>query len=593
MTLRTSRVVIVVAVLLFTISPFVAVVSAQDGEDEKVTIDYECSSDGWFEKKSCEMMNSTVGWILTMIANFVGGIVAWIIDMVVGTPVPTKGGDPAIIQRPDNQPWQTMYDSWLKVAVPIGLLEWALMILGILFSQVYISDPSSELKRRELKHRSWKVLLGVLGSWAIGATILHLVNGITHAVAPTADDVSATLGVFGNTQAVALAMVLIWLFGASIFLFIALLLLARVAVVFTMMWALPVVIPLAAIDVGPIAPLAKPARGIIDMFIPFAFLTLPIALVLKVGYLVVNGLNQSPLVAGGLNFFQVNGMIVLGFWIVAALSPLFVFHKAGRIAAYAAMIGGASMSMDLNKHLKNAKENSDWRVPPHYDRGPETHDILEGSPYEDSPSGGFGGELSGAAGGTERQSMLEAARERSALGPANNGSALSAANNGSPLGAPNNGSELGPPHNGTPLGNGDYGPKAPAGASPLNGNGRATGTSGSNTTGSVVSGPMVTSDNVAQVDHPRDLPADEKYQIGRVKDAGEFEPVRRNARFTRSGILNGRYTRLNRNVGRYEDEKLVLRSRDDGSFYDIDSMTYREESYQEISRRTSEDVLDS
>ncbi len=578
-------------VLLPVLIAGATVVSAQEGGDDKVTVDNECSSGGWFEKKTCEMMNSGVGWVLTMIANFIGGIIAWVIDMIVGTPVPThNGGDPAIIQRPDNQPWQTVYDSWLSIAVPIGLAEWGLMVLGVLFSQVYISGSDAELKRRELQHRTWKVLLGVLGSWAIGATILHIANATTHAIAPTADDVAGNLAVFAaNGQSVVIAAILMWLLGATIFLFILLLLLARVAVVFTMMWGLPVLIPLAAIDVGPVAPLSKPARNIIDMFIPFAFLTLPMALVLKVGYLVVTGLNQSPLVAGGLHFFGVNGMILLGFWIVAALSPLFVFHQAGRIAGYAVLMGSSSISADLRNKVQDAKENVNSRTPPRYDRGPETHDVFEGAPTKDR----FGGKLDGAVRETDRQTMLEAAQEREALEATNSRHALGAANNGSPLGAANNGSELGTAHNGAPLGNGEYGPKAPEGASPLGkGNVRTTGASGASTTGATASGPMITRDNVVQVDHPRDLPSGPGYQIGMVED-GEFQPVAAHDGLGREPILNGMYNRLNSGVGRFSDERLLLRSNDDGAFYDLDSMTYREQSYEEMSRNTSDDVLNS
>jgi hypothetical protein len=102
----------------------------------------------------------------------------------------------------------------------------------------------------------------------------------------------------------------------------------------------------------------------------------------------------------------------------------------------------------------------------------------------------------------------------------------------------------------------------------------------------------VSSEDVTQVQQPGNLPDETKYQIGQVKD-GEFDPVRRNATFTQSRIKQGTYDRLNTGTEKYQDEKLLLRSKDDGSLYDIDPMTHREQSYEQMSKDTSEDVLNS
>lgn len=562
MTHRTSRIVVAVILLLVaTAGPLVTVASAQDD----VTVDNKCTG-GWFDKKSCEMMNSAVGWALTMIADFSGDIIAWVIDMVTGTPVPThNGGEPAIIQQPDNQPWKTVYDSWLSLAVPIGLAEWALMILGVQFSNVFMSGAQAELKRRELKHRTWKVLVGVLGSWAIGATILHIANAVTQTVAPTAKNVSENLAVFAaNVQGVALSAVLVWVFSGTIFLFILLLLLARLAVIFTIMWGLPVLLPLAALDVGPVAPLSKPARGIIDMFIPFVFMTLPIALVLKVGYLVVTGLQESALISAGLTYSGLNSVILVGFWTVAAVSPLFVFHQAGRIAGYAALIGASSVSDDVREKAQNAKDNIGNGTPPRYDKGPEIHD-----PYEGAPSGGgFGGAVASGS-GTDQPSMLGS-------------------------GTRNTHDDFWSPDHDRTLSRGEYGPKAPADASPLNeGDGGAGATaSGANANAGTTAETGESPEEAIKVDHPRDLPS-ETYRVGNITDKGEFQPTRDNEGLSRTGLLNGRYDRLNTRTKIYDGEKLLVRSEESGKYYDLDSMTHREQSYEEMSRQTSEDVLNS
>jgi hypothetical protein len=574
--------VVVVLILVLAVGPGAMVVDAKGSNDGsgKVTVDRQCTG-GWFETKMCQMMNSVIGWILTMVADFVQGIITWIVNAIVGTPVPKHNGQPAIFQPPTNQPWKGIYESWLTFALPLGLVEWALMVLGILFSNVYISDPATELKRRELKHRSWKVLFAVLGSWAIGATILHIANGITLTVAPDGELIAKNLGVFaGNMQAVGLAAILVWLFGGVLFLFILLLILAKYAVVFTLMWALPVLLPLAAFNVGPVAQLSKPARGLIDMFIPFAFLTLPMALVLRVCYVVVTSLNETATAQLGMTLLGGNALLILGFWIVAAVSPLFVFSQTGRIQGFAAGLAGASISSNidnLGEKVQDAKDRVDWHVPPEHHKSGETHDPLDGR--DTSSHGGFGGTLGGGfGGGANRQSMLDAGTQ-------------SDQSPGGGFAGPGPGSSGA---TGTGLAGARGSTSALSNGGQTTTTGRTAGTGSEATTGSdTISDRMISSEDVTRVRHPRDLPSDEKYQIGQVKDDGEFQPIRKRAKFSHSGILNGRYNRLNTGTEKYENEKLLLRSRDDGSFYDIDSMTYREQSYEQMSRDTSEDVLNS
>ena len=143
------------------------------GKDKKgVNVEHKCTG-GFFEKRSCQMMNSIIGWFITMVADFIQDIITSIVNAIIGIPVPKHNGEPAIIQPPTNKPWNGLYDSWLTYAVPLGILEWVLMVLGILFSEVYVSDPAMELQRRELKHRSWKVLFGILGSFGASETQRH------------------------------------------------------------------------------------------------------------------------------------------------------------------------------------------------------------------------------------------------------------------------------------------------------------------------------------------------------------------------------------------------------------------------------------
>jgi hypothetical protein len=545
----------------------------------------KCSG-GFIESTICKASNFLFGWVIGGVVSFVQGVITGIVNMIFGFSIPKVDGHVALFQKPANQPWTGLYESWKTEAMPMGFLIWVLMLAGILFTQVFTSDPSTALKLRELRSRAWKVLFGILGSWAIGAAILFVVNSLILTIAPNGSDIASNFAVFGGSVGAAgAAGLLVWFFEGVLFLFIVLLLLAQKAMVFIMMWSLPVLIPLAAIDVGPVKYISKPARGIIDMFIPFIFMTLPMALVLRVGYEVVNALNQGIVAQLGMWASQSNTALILGFWIAAAVSPLFVFSQTGRIKGMAAGLLGASVATNsggLKEKVENAKERVDRNPPPNVS---ETTDI-----NPDENEGTWGGTLPS---GIDRPSMLEAgtqdlakrANEESSVLAGPGGDSQSPAAWAADSTAPETG-EAGDPElpPGQPLSGGD-GSNANVSSGATSTNSRQTASTGSN--------PVVSRGEVTQVNHPSDLPSETKYSVGHVKDNGEFQPVRNASGLDRTALLNGTYNRLNTGTQKYQDENLLIQSSDDGSFYDMDSMTYREQSYEQMSRDTSKDVLNS
>jgi hypothetical protein len=545
----------------------------------------KCSG-GFIESTICKASNFLFGWVIGGVVSFVQGVISGIVSLIFGFSIPKVNGHVALFQKPTNQPWTGLYESWKTEAMPMGFLVWVLMLVGILFTQVFTSDPSTALKLRELRSRSWKVLFGILGSWAIGAAILFVVNSVILTIAPDGSDVASNLAVFaGSVGAAGAAGLLVWFFEGVLFLFIVLLLLAQKAMVFIMMWSLPVLIPLAAIDVGPVKYISKPAQGIIDMFIPFVFMTLPMALVLRVGYEVVNALNSSPVSQVAMWASGGNVALILGFWIAAAISPLFVFNQTGRIKGMAAGLLGASVATNsggLKEKVENAKERVDRNPPPNVS---ETTDI-----NPDESEGTWGGALPS---GIDRPSMLEAgtqnlpdktdAESSSLAGPGGDSQspAAWAADSTTPETGEAGDPELPP---GQPLPGGD-GSSADTGTDS---------TMSASQTGQARSNPVVSRGNVTEVNHPRDLPSDTKYNVGYVNGDSEFQPVAHgNPATSRSMLLNGGFSRLNTRTEKYEDEKLLLRSEDNGAFFDLDSMSYREQSYEQMSRDTSEDVLNS
>jgi hypothetical protein len=546
----------------------------------------KCSG-GFIESTICKASNFLFGWVIGGVVSFVQGVISGIVSLIFGFSIPKVNGHVALFQKPTNQPWTGLYESWKTEAMPMGFLIWVLMLVGVLFTQVFTSDPSTALKLRELRSRAWKVLFGILGSWAIGAAILFVVNSVILTIAPDGSDVASNLAVFaGSVGAAGAAGLLVWFFEGVLFLFIVLLLLAQKAMVFIMMWSLPVLIPLAAIDVGPVKYISKPAQGIIDMFIPFIFMTLPMALVLRVGYEVVNALNSSPVSQVAMWASGGNVALILGFWIAAAISPLFVFNQTGRIKGMAAGLLGASVATNSGG-LKEKVENAKNRYGPGSLRPDAPY---EGTDQQGSSTDEFGGALPGS---DNRLSMLEAGTrdlskqtdgESSALaGPGGDSQspAAWAADSTAPETSEAGDPELPP---GQPLPGGD-GSSADTGTDS---------TMSASQTGQARSNPVVSRGDVTEVNHPRDLPSDTKYNVGYVNGDSEFQPVAHgNPATSRSMLLNGGFSRLNTRTEKYEDEKLLLRSEDNGAFFDLDSMSYREQSYEQMSRDTSEDVLNS
>jgi hypothetical protein len=522
----------------------------------------KCSG-GFIESAICKVTNFLFGWVIGGIVSFVQGVITGIVNMIFGFSVPKVNGHIALFQKPTNQPWTGLYESWKTEAMPLGIIIWVLMVLGILFTQVFTSDPSTALKVRELRTRSWKVFLGILGSWAIGAAFLFVTNSIILTIAPDGSDIASNLAVFtGSVGAAGAAALLVWFFEGILFLFIVLLLLAQKAMVFIMMWSLPVLIPLAAIDVGPVKYISKPARGIIDMFVPFIMMTLPMALVLRVGYEVVNALNSSPVSQLAMWASGANVALILGFWIAAAISPLFVFSQTGKIKGMAAGLLGASVA-GKSGGLKDKVQDAKNHVTSNGQLNEKT-DINEGK-----NEGTHGGPLPGGD-GSDRPSMLDAGTEPEQT----------------------DGPELPGPGGGSIGADADTGSTNERTTSTTNGAG--SGSTSGTATSSDAGTDTVSSENVTQVNHPSDLPNNTKYNVGHIKDNGEFKPIRRTEGLSRTALLHGgTYNRLNTGTEKYNDEKLLLQSEDDGSYFDIDSMNYREQSYEQMSKDTSETVLNS
>lgn len=171
-------------------------------------------------------------------------------------------------------------------------------------------------------------------------------------------------------------------------------------IAFIFMVALPVLIPLIMIDVGPLEYVSNSIEQFVDVSIMFIILTIPMGLVLRGGYLVVNALNegsdaQSAATSFLLSWSGGNGVLIFGVWILAGLVPLFMYRRLGHVK------GIASSTMNAGRRASDRLRELAESDPSEVDNGPDygpgsmrPDDILEDTDVQrSSDTGEFGGAL--------------------------------------------------------------------------------------------------------------------------------------------------------------------------------------------------------
>ncbi|MFB6218079.1 MAG: hypothetical protein ABEH77_02700 [Halobacteriaceae archaeon] len=224
-----------------------------------------------------------------------------LVRTIVGTPHPN-----AVLGRPTNPPWPGIYDYYWETLVPLALFLWGLAVGAVIFLEA-TGHLFSGYHRAKLKRRAVAGLLGVLSWWWLAALSLRLVHGLTGVIVPSLADLSlfqtlsfSAMGVLGTVLALAADFVL--------FVLLALLYAMRQLALYLFVLLMPLLLVFWVPGVGPGAPVARFMRRLAGFYVPILFMTVPVALLFRLGDLLGESFGLS--------------MAGLGAWLTGLVLPL-------------------------------------------------------------------------------------------------------------------------------------------------------------------------------------------------------------------------------------------------------------------------------
>ncbi|WP_336361618.1 hypothetical protein [Haladaptatus sp. ZSTT2] len=240
-----------------------------------------------------------------------------LVEIVVGTPHPN-----AVFTRPTNGVWPNLYDYYWETMVPLVLILWALSIGLVIFLES-TSYLFSNYHRSKLKKRAFAGLLGILSWWWIAALSLQFVHGLTGFLVPNLAEISlfetlsfGSMGVLGLVVSLAVDFVL--------FILIALIYFTRQIALYLFVLLMPLLIVFWIPGVGPFTLASRFMKRLAGFFVPFLFMTVPVALLFRLGGILGNSFELS---MGGIGLW----LTALVIPIIAVMSPLVLFWQAGAL----------------------------------------------------------------------------------------------------------------------------------------------------------------------------------------------------------------------------------------------------------------------
>ncbi|MFB6298973.1 MAG: hypothetical protein ABEH65_01795, partial [Halobacteriales archaeon] len=221
-----------------------------------------------------------------------------------------------------NGGWPTIYDYYWDTLIPVTLFLWAVMIGLVIFFES-TSHLFSGYHRSKLKKRAFSGLLGILSWWWIAAISLRFMNALTGFLVPNLADISlfetlsfSTMGVLGLVVSLSIDLIL--------FILIAVLYFTRQVVLYLFVLLMPLLIVFWVPGVGPFALASRFMKKLAGFYVPFLFMTVPVALLFRLGDLLGTSFGLS---MGGIGAW----LIALVIPLVAVVSPLILFWQAGAL----------------------------------------------------------------------------------------------------------------------------------------------------------------------------------------------------------------------------------------------------------------------
>ncbi len=213
------------------------------------------------------------------------GMMEMALIATIRTPHP-QAQEGFFLGEPMNEPWISLYTYYTEAVLPLTVALIALAIALILFTGIF-GTLLSGYEKSKAKRRLVVAFLFVIAWWSIGAFTLRFADALATTIAPPPDDMAATLqetmaleGV-GTVSTAGLAVV-----EAGVFVALILTYLIRWIGVYALMVGMPLAVAFWIVDIGPFAYLSSIVADVAFKFVPLAFITVPAAIIYRVGDLV-------------------------------------------------------------------------------------------------------------------------------------------------------------------------------------------------------------------------------------------------------------------------------------------------------------------
>mgnify|MGYP006285838567 CR=1 FL=1 len=268
-----------------------------------------------------------------------------LIQIVVGTPAPN-----AVFTAPTNGPWPAIYDYYWAAIVPLSLSLYGLM-LGIVIFLESTSYLFGSYHRSKLKRRAFTGLLGVLSWWWICALSLRFVDALTGYIVPDLSEIAlfetasfAVLGVLGVVVAQGVNL--------TLFLLLALVYTIRQLAVYLFVLLMPLLIVFWIPGVGPFTLVSRFMQRLAGFYAPVLFMTLPVALLLRLGELLGDSFSLS---LGGVGAW----LLALLIPVAALFAPLVMFWQAGALFFFADRASRHASPTKARQRFSRLREGSE------------------------------------------------------------------------------------------------------------------------------------------------------------------------------------------------------------------------------------------
>jgi len=259
--------------------------------------------------------------LLRVLFSPIEGVIENYGDDILGIVVQTPHPD-AVFSSPSNGPWPTIYTYYWDSIVPLALGLYGLSI-GLVILLESTSHLFSNYHRTKLNKRAFSGLLGILSWWWIAALSLRFIDALGLFLVPSLSDVSLfeTLSFTGMGV---IGLVIALMADLTLFILIGLVYLVRHLVLYLFVLMMPILIVLWIPGVGPFTLASRFMKKLAGFYVPFLFMSIPVALLFRVGEL----LGQSAGFSGSGIVAWLTALVVP---FAAVVSPFVLFWQAGLI----------------------------------------------------------------------------------------------------------------------------------------------------------------------------------------------------------------------------------------------------------------------